>query len=85
MDLNIGAALWLATKAEGPTQIFGPHGKRSALQSYKSLARIVLVGERLTDRVSKDAEGRSNPCWTYIRVHVPFARLEILELGSGKG
>ena len=50
MDLNIGAALWLATRAEGPSRQFckarqpGPGELQEHQQSYKSEARVVLVG-----------------------------------------
>ena len=50
MDLNIGAALWLATRAEGPVRQFCgakqpvPGNLQVHGQCYKSAARVVLVG-----------------------------------------
>ena len=45
MDLNIGAALWLAARAEGPTHLYGPRSTDWQDGScYRSQSRIVLVG-----------------------------------------
>lgn len=50
MDLNIGAALWLATRAEGPIRricktkqpLLGD--EQMEKKPYRSAARVVLVG-----------------------------------------
>jgi len=49
MDLNIGAALWLAARAEGTMKVFCGANSTDMEPSpdvagYKSAARVVLVG-----------------------------------------
>jgi asparagine synthetase B (glutamine-hydrolysing) len=49
MDLNIGAALWLAARAEGSLRVYRGGSSTDLKHSldgarYKSAARVVLVG-----------------------------------------
>ena len=55
MDMNIGSALWLAAKAEGPTRLFGQTEAATRVKDgtvYRSTSRIVLLGTETTSTTS---------------------------------